>query len=87
MNERKIILDLCGGTGAWSAPYRENGYDVRVITLPEYDLLERTILDRDTSGGGITFLRKDGTAETVTEMAAGDPKTGRPSNVSASAIN
>lgn len=26
-----VILDLCGGTGAWSAPYREAGYDVRII--------------------------------------------------------
>jgi hypothetical protein len=34
----KIILDLCGGTGSWSKPYKEAGYDVRVITLPEYDL-------------------------------------------------
>jgi len=34
----KIILDLCGGTGAWSRPYAEAGYDVRVITLPEYDV-------------------------------------------------
>jgi len=34
----KIILDLCGGTGAWSKPYAEAGYDVRVITLPEYDV-------------------------------------------------
>lgn len=32
----KIILDLCGGTGAWSKPYQENPeYDVRTITLPE----------------------------------------------------
>lgn len=38
MRERKIILDLCGGTGAWSKPYRDAGYDVRVITLPEYDI-------------------------------------------------
>lgn len=30
-----IILDLCGGTGAWSQPYKDKGYDVRVITLPE----------------------------------------------------
>ena len=37
--KNKIILDLCGGTGAWSAPYKEAGYDVRVITLPEYDVL------------------------------------------------
>lgn len=34
----KIILDLCGGTGAWSRPYRDAGYDVRVITLPEQDV-------------------------------------------------
>jgi len=37
-NESKIILDLCGGTGAWSKPYRDAGYDVRIITLPEYDV-------------------------------------------------
>lgn len=35
----KVILDLCGGTGAWSHPYAEAGYDVRVITLPEQDVL------------------------------------------------
>ena len=34
----RIILDLCGGTGAWSKPYVEAGYDVRVITLPVYDV-------------------------------------------------
>lgn len=34
----KIILDLCGGTGSWSRPYRDAGYDVRVITLPDYDV-------------------------------------------------
>ena len=34
----KIILDLCGGTGAWSEPYKEAGYDVRLITLPDYDV-------------------------------------------------
>lgn len=34
----KIILDLCGGTGAWSKPYKDARYDVRVITLPEYDV-------------------------------------------------
>ena len=38
----KIILDLCGGTGAWSKPYAEAGYDVRNITLPEWDLLDET---------------------------------------------
>lgn len=39
MNKKdKIILDLCGGTGAWSKPYRDAGYDVRLVTLPEYDV-------------------------------------------------
>lgn len=38
----KIILDLCGGTGGWSRPYREAGYDVRVITLPENDVFSYT---------------------------------------------
>lgn len=37
-NKDKIILDLCGGTGAWSAPYKEAGYDVRLITLPDNDV-------------------------------------------------
>lgn len=37
-NKNKVILDLCGGTGAWSKPYKDAGYDVRVITLPEYDV-------------------------------------------------
>lgn len=37
-NSSKIILDLCGGTGAWSKPYRNAGYDVRLVTLPEYDV-------------------------------------------------
>ena len=34
----KIILDLCGGTGAWSKPYKDAGYDVRNITWPEYEI-------------------------------------------------
>lgn len=33
-----IVLDLCGGSGSWSRPYKEAGYDVRVITLPDYDV-------------------------------------------------
>lgn len=36
--KEKIILDLCGGTGAWSKPYKEAGYDVRNITLPDCDI-------------------------------------------------
>lgn len=37
-NSDKIIIDLCGGTGAWSNPYKETGYDVRLITLPDNDV-------------------------------------------------
>jgi hypothetical protein len=36
--KNRIILDLCGGTGSWSAPYRKAGYDVRLVTLPEHDV-------------------------------------------------
>lgn len=35
---KKIILDLCGGTGAWARPYKENGYEVITMTLPDYDV-------------------------------------------------
>lgn len=34
----RIILDLCGGTGSWSEPYRAAGYDVRLVTLPDGDV-------------------------------------------------
>jgi hypothetical protein len=27
----KVILDLCGGTGSWSEPYKQAGYEVVVI--------------------------------------------------------
>ncbi|MEX1995718.1 MAG: hypothetical protein WD887_02995 [Candidatus Saccharimonadales bacterium] len=39
-NKDKIILDLCGGTGSWSKPYVEAGYDVQLITLPHNDVRE-----------------------------------------------
>jgi hypothetical protein len=32
----RIILDLCGGTGAWSKPYQDADYDVRIID-PRYN--------------------------------------------------
>ena len=41
----KIILDLCGGTGAWSKDYEEAGYIVINITLPFYDVLKTEIKD------------------------------------------
>ncbi len=42
-NKEKIILDLCGGTGSWSRPYKEAGYDVKLITLPEWDIRRHRI--------------------------------------------
>lgn len=38
MNSDKVILDLFGGTGAWSKDYRDAGYDVRLVTLPAFDV-------------------------------------------------
>lgn len=52
-NSKKIILDLCGGTGSWSKPYKEAGYDVRLITLPEHDVLT---YEPPIGGGGIRFM-------------------------------
>ena len=39
-NRDKIILDLCGATGAWSKDYKEAGYDVRIITSPDHDVTD-----------------------------------------------
>ena len=39
----KIILDLGGGTGAWSKDYKEAGYKVILITLPFYDIFKTEI--------------------------------------------
>ena len=38
----RLILDLCGGSGSWSAPYLDAGYPVQIVTLPEQDV--RTFL-------------------------------------------
>ena len=37
-NKDKTILDLCGGTGAWSKSYKDASYTVYNITLPDYDI-------------------------------------------------
>tara|TARA_Y100000361_G_C11124584_1_gene325152 strand:+ start:194 stop:817 length:624 start_codon:yes stop_codon:yes gene_type:complete len=50
-NEDKIILDLCGGTGSWSKPYKENGYDVRVIDPQEW-------LEDDYGTGDVRLYKK-----------------------------
>lgn len=42
--EKRSILDLYGGTGAWSKPYKDAGYDVQNITLPEWDIRDDSVL-------------------------------------------
>lgn len=34
----RLVLDLCGGSGAWSQPYRAAGYRVQLVTLPAADV-------------------------------------------------
>jgi hypothetical protein len=55
-NENKIILDFCGGTGAWSKPYRDAGYDVHLLTLPDYDVCRIQLVE-----GGILLVKADNT--------------------------
>ena len=50
-NEDKIILDLCGGTGSWSKPYKDNGYDVRIIDPQEW-------LEDDFGTGDVRLFKK-----------------------------
>jgi hypothetical protein len=55
--KEKVILDLCGGTGAWSRPYKEAGYDVRVITLPEYDVTKYYHNEENISFNGNDWIK------------------------------
>ena len=43
---KKIILDLCGGTGSWARPWLESGYKVITITLPDYSVIDVSFVDR-----------------------------------------
>ena len=43
MEVNKIIVDLAGGSGAWSKDYKEAGYTVINVTLPYYDILKTVI--------------------------------------------
>ena len=53
-NADKVILDLCGGTGAWSRPFKDAGYDVHVITLPRWDVTKIEL-----GSHAIKFVRQD----------------------------
>lgn len=37
-----VILDLCGGTGSWSKPFLEDGFEVINVTLPQMDIMRTT---------------------------------------------
>lgn len=56
-NSKKIILDLCGGTGSWSKPYKDAGYTVFNITLPYFDVTETTIW-KTRNGGDLSFYNE-----------------------------
>lgn len=45
---KKIILDLCGGTGAWAKPYKDNPeYEVYTLTLPDSDVCNPSTFPSD----------------------------------------
>lgn len=47
---KKIILDLCGGTGAWSKYYAQNPeYKVYNLTLPDYNIVRLSELPSEVS--------------------------------------
>lgn len=60
----KVILDLCGGTGAWSLPYSEAGYEV--ILFDTKDL---------GRAGDVRFLELDSLPENVHGILAAPPCT------------
>ena len=73
---RRIILDLCSGTGAWSEPYVSAGYDVRRITLPSCDV--RSYVPPDRVWGVLAAppceafsLARNGTPATEDELTCG----------------
>lgn len=71
--QKKIILDLCGGTGSWSKPYKDAGYDVQVITLPDSDVTKFAF----TGDGFLTFFntKKDIKVSDIYGILAAPPCT------------
>ena len=76
-NQDKIILDLCGGSGAWSKNYKNAGYDVRVITWPDdvrlyrkpkeriYGILAAPPCDHFSVSGAQCWKEKDNNGRTL----------------------
>jgi len=51
IERRRAILDLCGGTGAWSAPFRSLGYETYVVDVdgfhdPDFCMSVQTFLQK-----------------------------------------
>lgn len=44
-NKDKVIADLAGGSGAWSKDYKDAGYTVINVTLPDFDIFKTTFED------------------------------------------
>ena len=60
-----MILDLCGGTGAWSKPYKDAGYEIVNVSLPIYDIMYTTFENdvinlRDGKDTGVCLTVKPG---------------------------
>jgi hypothetical protein len=84
LNSGKIILDLCGGSGAWSAPYHAAGYDVRIVTLPDrdvrlyeypgcvYGVLAAPVCTDFSSSGAQYWKQKDVDGRTLASIAISD---------------
>lgn len=64
MKNNKIILDLCGGSGSWGKPYIEAGYDVKLITLPDFSVLDWYLIGED-----ILFKNQTGGDSLVIKIA------------------
>jgi hypothetical protein len=82
-NKDKLILDLCGGTGAWSKPYRDAGYNVRVVTLPEdvrlfeyqekvYGILAAPVCTHFSGSGAQYWKQKDADGRTLESLSISD---------------
>lgn len=51
-NKDKVILDLCGGTGGWSKPYRDAGYTVYIVDPSEHMMYDARLWPSTTAPPG-----------------------------------
>ena len=58
-------MDLCGGTGSWSRPWEAAGYDVRILTLPEYDVRDVMIGMQGVRPVQLILKKKDKTGAVI----------------------